>query len=43
MDVADRMIYMDAGELVEQGSPEDLIRRPQNKSLKRFLGAISSP
>lgn len=43
LDVADRMIYMDAGELVEQGSPEDLIRRPRNKSLKRFLGAMSTP
>ena len=42
-DVADRMIYMDAGELVEQASPEDLIRRPRNKSPKRILGAISAP
>ncbi len=34
---------MDAGELVEQGSPKDLVHRPQNKSLKRFLGAMSTP
>lgn len=32
LDVADRMIYMDAGELVEQGSPEDLIRRPRTRA-----------
>ncbi|MXY76241.1 MAG: hypothetical protein F4Y40_04050 [Acidimicrobiia bacterium] len=38
-----RMIYMDAGELAEQASPEDLIRRPRNKSLKRILGAMSAP
>ena len=43
LDVADRMIYMDGGALVEQGSPEDLIRRPQDAGLKRFLGAISTP
>ena len=42
LDVADRMIYMDGGELVEQGSPEDLIRRPQDPGLKRFLGAMST-
>ena len=43
LDVADRMIYMDGGALVEQGSPEDLIRRPQDAGLKKFLGAISTP
>ena len=43
LDVADRMIYMDGGELVEQGSPEDLIRRPRDAGLKRFLGAMSTP
>ena len=43
LDVADRMIYMDGGALVEQGSPEDLIRRPQDAGLKKFLGAISIP
>ena len=43
LDVADRMVYMDAGELVEQGSPEDLIHRSRNKSLKRILGAMSAP
>ena len=43
LDVADRMIYMDGGELVEQGSPEDLIRSPRDAGLKRFLGAMSTP
>ena len=43
LDVADRMIYMDGGALVEHGSPEDLIRSPQDAGLKRFLGAISTP
>ena len=43
LDVADRMIYMDAGELVEQGPPEDLIRRPQDAGLEKFLGAMSIP
>ena len=42
LDVADRMIYMDGGELVEQGSPEELIRRPRDPGLKRFLGAMST-
>ena len=40
---AGRMIYMDAGESVDQGPTEDLIRKPQNEGLKRFLGAMSTP
>lgn len=42
-DVADRMIYMDAGELVDEGRPEDSVRRPRNPGLKKFLGAMSTP
>ena len=43
LDVADRMIYMDTGELLEQGSPKDLIRKPRDEGRKRFLGAMSTP
>lgn len=41
VDVADRLIYMDDGTLLEQGRPEMLIRNPQTSSLKKFLESVS--
>jgi ABC-type polar amino acid transport system ATPase subunit len=38
--VGDRMIFMDAGKIVEDRSPEDMIRDPQNPRTKQFLGSI---
>jgi ABC-type polar amino acid transport system ATPase subunit len=39
-EVADRVIFMDEGRIVEQGSAEDVFDRPQNQRTKAFLGKI---
>jgi general L-amino acid transport system ATP-binding protein len=38
--VADRMIFFDMGEIVEQGTPEQIFSRPQNDRTKLFLSQI---
>jgi ABC-type polar amino acid transport system ATPase subunit len=38
--VADRVIFMDAGEIVEAGPPEQLFANPASARLKTFLGQI---
>ena len=35
--VADRVIFMDGGVIVEQGKPEDVIDNPSNERTKAFL------
>ena len=40
-DVADRVVFMDGGHIIEQGSPEDVFDRPQSDRTKDFLGHIS--
>ncbi len=40
-DVADRVIFMDGGVIVEQGSPEAVFDHPQHDRTKDFLGHIS--
>lgn len=37
-DVADKIIFMDGGVIVEQGKAEDVINNPQNERTKAFLG-----
>jgi ABC-type polar amino acid transport system ATPase subunit len=39
-EVADRVIFMDEGRIVEQSSAEDVFDRPQNQRTKEFLGKI---
>jgi ABC-type polar amino acid transport system ATPase subunit len=34
---ADRVIYIDHGEIVEQGPPEQVLREPQHKRTRAFL------
>jgi polar amino acid transport system ATP-binding protein len=36
-DVADRVIFMDGGVIVEQGKPEDVFGNPQEDRTKQFL------
>ncbi|NLM75213.1 MAG: amino acid ABC transporter ATP-binding protein [Clostridiaceae bacterium] len=36
-DVADHIIFMDGGVIVEQGNPEDVINNPKNERTKAFL------
>nr|WP_276208052.1 amino acid ABC transporter ATP-binding protein [Halomonas socia] len=35
--VADRVVFMDQGRIVESGAPETLFRHPQSERLKQFL------
>jgi polar amino acid transport system ATP-binding protein len=39
-DVADRVVFMDAGVIVEEGSPAEVLERPRNERTKRFLGLV---
>lgn len=42
LDVADVVVVMDGGEIVEQGSPKQLFENPQHERTKRFLHQIRS-
>ncbi|WP_068711269.1 amino acid ABC transporter ATP-binding protein [Vibrio tritonius] len=39
-EVADRVIFMAEGNIVEQGSPQDIFTNPQDPRLKRFLNQV---
>ncbi len=39
-EVGKRVIFMDAGKIVEQGGPEDIFANPQNPRLKAFLKKV---
>ncbi len=39
-EVADRVIFMDGGRIVEQGTAADIFDRPQNQRTREFLGKI---
>ena len=36
-DVADRVIFMDGGYIVEEGTPEEIFKHPQQKRTQEFL------
>jgi general L-amino acid transport system ATP-binding protein len=40
--VADRVIFMDAGQVIEENNPEDFFENPQSDRLKLFLDQILS-
>ncbi|WP_165062477.1 MULTISPECIES: amino acid ABC transporter ATP-binding protein [unclassified Adlercreutzia] len=40
-DVADRVIFMDGGLIVEEGTPEQVFDHPQHQRTKNFLGHIA--
>ena len=40
--VADRIIFMDGGEIVEENTPEEFFNNPQNERTKTFLNQILS-
>ncbi len=40
-DVADRVIFMDGGVVVEEGTPEEVFDHPQHERTKDFLGHIA--
>jgi polar amino acid transport system ATP-binding protein len=39
-EVANQVVFMDEGAIVEQGSPEQVIRNPKEERTKRFLGLV---
>ena len=39
-DVADRVVFMDDGVIVEQGTPEQVLDSPREARTKRFLGLV---
>ena len=39
-EVGDRVIFMDSGKIIEQGTPEQIFDHPENPRLKEFLGKI---
>jgi len=42
-DVADRVVFMDGGYIVEEGPPEDVIGNPQHERTKSFLARVLHP
>ena len=39
-EVADRVVFLDDGILMEQNRPEEFFGNPQNERLKSFLGKV---
>ena len=39
-EVANRVLFMDAGRILEQGDPEDIFSNPQHPRLKEFLSKV---
>jgi ABC-type polar amino acid transport system ATPase subunit len=39
-EVSDRIVFMDEGNIVEMGKPEEIFNNPKNERLKQFLGQI---
>ena len=39
-DVADRVVFMEGGVVVEQGLPEEVFDHPKTQRTKEFLGNI---
>jgi len=41
-DVADRVIFMDGGVIVEQGDPQEVISNPKEERTRQFLARFAS-
>ncbi|MNF08990.1 Glutamine transport ATP-binding protein GlnQ [compost metagenome] len=39
-EVGDRILFMDGGNVVEQGTPEEIFSNPQNDRTKDFLSKV---
>ena len=39
-EVADRVVFLDEGILMEQGAPDEFFGNPKNERLKNFLGKV---
>ena len=41
-EVADRVVFMDDGQIVEQGLPDDVLGRPRHERTQRFLRLVEA-
>ena len=39
-EVADRVIFMDDGNIVEEGTPQDIFTNPRHERTRKFLNQI---
>ena len=39
-EVASRMAFVDEGEIIEEGSPEQVLNNPKRPETRRFLAAV---
>jgi polar amino acid transport system ATP-binding protein len=39
---ANRVVFMDQGRIVEQGSPDEVLSRPRHERTRAFLSAVLS-
>jgi ABC-type polar amino acid transport system ATPase subunit len=37
---ADRMVFLDAGQIIEEGPPEEIFCNPREERTKQFMGQI---
>jgi polar amino acid transport system ATP-binding protein len=42
-EVADRVLFMDRGAILERGSPQEFFDHPQQARTRKFLADIRSP
>jgi polar amino acid transport system ATP-binding protein len=42
-EVADRVIFMDGGVIVEEGPAKEVLDRPREQRLQRFLSLVGNP
>jgi polar amino acid transport system ATP-binding protein len=40
-DVADRVLFMEGGVIVEEGTPEQIFRNPQHQRTRNFLARVN--
>ena len=40
-EVADRVLFMDEGIIIEEGTPQEVFNHPKNERTKKFLQQIS--
>ena len=38
--IADRVIFMDEGKIIEQGTPDEIFNHPKHERLKEFLSKL---
>jgi len=39
-EVADRVVFMDEGKIIEQGTPDEIFTSPKSERLKDFLAKV---